>query len=844
MARPLRLEWRFRTAASPRAAWDILSDTDRFNRVARVGFSYRSVPQPDGSVRHIGSTTRFGLENRWEEIPIRFQAPDWYEIERNFESGLVRSITTTLRISRAADGMTDILYANTIQPRGRLAAPLVRIEVETNLRRNLNNALERAMALIEGGDPQQYDAPPPPLVAAQEERLATGLGYLEPSVASVIGQLIRTSPLREQQCIRPLEVANASRLSPRDVIAGCLGAVTGGALEMQWDLLCPSCRAASTRLQTLAPGEMTPHCSTCNIQYDASLPDAIEVTFRPSRAVRDFEVQTQCLLSPAHTPHVLANQKLPPGEEIQIRIELEPDGYSLEAPGIPGTCSLEVREGIRTHSLTLDLTARGLVPPITRAGPGSVLITVRSRLGEPALVSLARRFRPPFALTAGRLLETPGARALIPTEALAPGIRVRVESGVLAVFSLLAPGAKKRVVAVLEKSNPSLQVVDDELAIGLWREGSWAISAAEALSGDARVATVLTAGQVVLLESQRSLFGGTLVDRALAVARRAGPGQVLIAERDLSAPLLRDVLETWQDRASVTPKGPLRRLLFRDARPAPPPKTATTELESIGGFTVIRKIGEGGFGAVYLARHPDFADDVVIKVLLPEWTSDPMHAQRFFNEARLAASLHHVNIVAVHDWGQTPDGTLYMVMEHLVGQELEAVFESGPVEPSAMVDYARQMLSGLGAAHQAGFIHRDIKPSNVFLLTKGGRVKLIDFGIARSSEDAELDAGLILGTPRYMAPEQVEGSDLDVRTDLYQVGLVLYEGLTGGAFPFTAATPQALAIIRLKKPPLPLQSAAPSLDPTLTTTVMRALSRDPAGRFPDAETMRRALLED
>ena len=180
---------------------------------------------------------------------------------------------------------------------------------------------------------------------------------------------------------------------------------------------------------------------------------------------------------------------------------------------------------------------------------------------------------------------------------------------------------------------------------------------------------------------------------------------------------------------------------------------------------------------------------------------------------------------------------MYLVMERLHGHEL--VDEPLPLDPERVRTIGRGVLAGLAAAHAADVVHRDVKPTNIFVLDDGG-VKLIDFGIAipaTKQDDPEIVQ--ILGTPRYMSPEQAERDPIDGRSDLYSLGLVLYECLTG-QLPFDAPSPLALALARVFHPPVPIEQAGP-VEPALGAVVMRSLELDPPRRFPDAEAMRRAL---
>ena len=211
----------------------------------------------------------------------------------------------------------------------------------------------------------------------------------------------------------------------------------------------------------------------------------------------------------------------------------------------------------------------------------------------------------------------------------------------------------------------------------------------------------------------------------------------------------------------------------------------------LGPYEVVGLLGAGGMGEVYRARDPRLARDVAIKVLPPRWITDPERLGRFEREARAAAALNHPNIIAVYDTG-TSDGVPFIASELLTGTTLrEALTPEGPLAARKALDVAQQIARGLAAAHARGIVHRDLKPENIFVGTDGV-VKILDFGLARLKEGscsttpedptvADTEAGRVLGTVGYMAPEQVRGQPADHRADIFAFGAILYEMLAGAA---------------------------------------------------------------
>jgi serine/threonine-protein kinase len=253
-------------------------------------------------------------------------------------------------------------------------------------------------------------------------------------------------------------------------------------------------------------------------------------------------------------------------------------------------------------------------------------------------------------------------------------------------------------------------------------------------------------------------------------------------------------------------------------------------------------LGMGGMARVVAAYDQALGRDVAIKLIHDAYAGDPASRERLLREARAAAGLHHPSIVAVYDVGES-DGRPFIVMERVTGGTLADRLRDGRrLSVDEAIAVADAALAGLQAAHAHGLAHRDIKPSNILLLGSGG-VKIADFGIAKSLAEAAgglTGTGQILGTPRYLAPERALGQPATPASDLYSVGVVLYECLTGEA-PFKADTPLAEALAHQREPVPSLNQTAPEVPAGLARVVERALAKDPAERFPDAASMRQAL---
>ena len=254
-----------------------------------------------------------------------------------------------------------------------------------------------------------------------------------------------------------------------------------------------------------------------------------------------------------------------------------------------------------------------------------------------------------------------------------------------------------------------------------------------------------------------------------------------------------------------------------------------------GRYRIVRKLGSGGMADVYLAEDEELGRRIAIKILNDRHANDEQFVERFRREAKNAAGLSHPNIVSIYDRGEA-EGTYYIAMEYLDGRSLkELVVARGPLPIGDAIDASRQVLAALRFAHRKGVVHRDIKPHNV-MADADGRLKVTDFGIARAGVSQMTEAGSIIGTAQYLSPEQARGAAVDQRSDLYSVGVVLYEMLTGKT-PFSGETPVEIAMKHLSDPPRPPSLERPDISPDLDMVVLRALAKSPDDRFQTAEEM-------
>ncbi len=257
-------------------------------------------------------------------------------------------------------------------------------------------------------------------------------------------------------------------------------------------------------------------------------------------------------------------------------------------------------------------------------------------------------------------------------------------------------------------------------------------------------------------------------------------------------------------------------------------------------YRITDKIGGGGMAEVYKAADGVLGRTVAIKVLHPQYAGDADFVARFRQEAQSAANLSHPNIVNIYDWGEQA-GTYYIVMEYIEGKDLKEVIDAqGPLSAAKTMELSAKVAAALDFAHRHDVIHRDVKPHNI-VLTRDNEVKVTDFGIARRGASTMTQTGSVLGTAGYISPEQAQGRAVGPASDIYSLGCVMYEMLTGDP-PFTGENPVAVAVKQVNEPPVPPRQINPQIPEALQAIILKAMAKRPEERYGSAEEMREDIL--
>lgn len=396
------LEQRFTVA--PDALWPFVSDTDRLNRAVGIAEARGAWEPTDGGRALIGRATQLGFALEWVEHPFDFVAPHRFEVFREYRTGPLLSVRSTVELA-ASDGGTVLTQTFEARPRTLLFAPVVAVEIGVRLRRAFQRVYRELAAWLATPEDDRDLADPltprAPLSAAAESALTAGIAAahargVEPFPLAVLEATLRTGDPRELGRLRPLELAGRGGLSDDEMIDACLVAADVGLLQLRWELLCPHCRVSAVALERPEQLESGGHCEACAVDLRADPAGSVELVFRPDPAVRESEAATWCLGSPAHAPHVLAQQVLAPEASARLHLALTPGVWLLTAgPGV--TVELDVGEGAVEATVKLSappwrlpLAAGAQVLTVENDGPASRRVQVQDAADRPTVLTAAR----------------------------------------------------------------------------------------------------------------------------------------------------------------------------------------------------------------------------------------------------------------------------------------------------------------------------------------------------------------------------------------------------------------------------------------------------------------------
>lgn len=339
---------------------------------------------------------------------------------------------------------------------------------------------------------------------------------------------------------------------------------------------------------------------------------------------------------------------------------------------------------------------------------------------------------------------------------------------------------------------------------------------------------------------------GDVVNVTARIVKRTAPAQILISRATYEAVSKdTDLHCRWLNKLTIdgrTEKEDIFEVIWTDAeayRDVQDRLAATSNIPP--RYEVLSQIGAGGIGIVYKARDLETGEIVALKILKPEIASDPEAQENFKRELCLARKITHKNVCRIHEFSRS-NGTAYASMELIEGESLSArLYRAGALPLNDALEIARQISAGLREAHAQGIVHRDLKPANI-MLDRAGNVKIMDFGIARMIQREGPMTGTIVGTPAYMSPEQAELKPVSSCTDIYALGLVLYEMITGVPA-FTGDTPVAVALKQIRDYPKRPREIVPQLSRAIDAVIMKCLQKDAANRFQSAEAFEAALVK-
>ena len=786
---PISLKWRLRSPRDLWRTWHAFSDTDRFNRAGRLGHRIEETVEADGTVTRSGRMRELGMQLHWLERAFDYQQPTGFRAEREFLNGPARGYVLNVQI-HATDAGTQVDYRVTGYAKWWWIRPLTWIVFMLRVRPSVGRALKRIIDSLEQNQIQPLESKHP-LSKEVLQRLTDACETLpNRKLATHLSELLGNGDDIEQARLEPVRLASHWKMPVDLVVDGLLSAVQKGILRLHCDLLCPSCHGPKERLSKLVLQGVAPHCSSCNIYYDADLAENVVISFQTT--LHQVDDTASCVGNPSATPHLLARRDLQPMEIHDFELDLQPGRYRIRRQdALLGAVLHVTEEG--PNQVGFSLEATGFGPEIARVGSGKVLVWLRNASNTTVRVAIEDACLPMPGITLAQILSRPETQALIPDGILPPNLNLKVERHVVIQLEKLHPDPS--LVAVLQerliKSTPNwFEDLPRFLRFG-WATVEDALQAMEQIIGSSECCSSLSVGTLMQFEGADGIrHGGPTLEQGRKALSITVPGGCSLTQETAENSSIRPQIVNRKSVNRIIPGPPIhgrQDSLIQfvghtdwSSRKAPD----KPEPVSLIGRTIRNRyrlsgiLGAGGYGTVFEAIDEEMNQDVVLKLLHPHRTDDPYSIQSFFDEARACMSLDSPYIVRMMDFGHTEDGLLFCVMEQLLGRAMSEL-SNDFITINRVSNICMDVGRGLMAVHKANLVHRDIKPSNIFVVRDAdgrSRGRIIDFGIAiHLTEQNPLNRNdRITGSLPYISPEQIDGTPASPASDIYALGMVMH----------------------------------------------------------------------
>ncbi len=527
MPEPLRFSYRLETRADRHRTWRAMSDTDAFNKAANAGFDYPTELDASGRRVPTGHVKKLGLTIRFREEAFSFRAPSWFRIRRIFDGGPAAELVATAALTEGATG-TAIDYTLEVMPRSGLFRPLLALDLRRTTEKWVGEALRSiAQALDDGAEdlPERSLLGPPPRLSKEgAARLESLLASMPPShFAPRLAAFLRGAPEREQLMMAPIALAQAWIAPLDETVEYLVEGARRGLLSVRIDLLCPACLVP--RMPAELGGGPPVHCEGCGITLDQSFPEALAVHFSPSPQIRTIEAKIHCLGSPSRTPHVVAQETVPPGAEADLATELAPGTYQLRTiPAFGPAALIEVNDSETEREARFTVRAT-LQPQLSVLRPLPRCIGVKNERDTPFVVVLERLVPPRRVLTLGRMLaEFPSLRDIVPNAGFFS--RMTCFTGAAIAVRAPSPEAATRIASGLGRAK--VTHASDCVVLAAYGNATEAIDDLAGL--DREGAMFSLAGGTIFehLLGKRVVPMGPAIDRAHDLLGASGVGRLAI----------------------------------------------------------------------------------------------------------------------------------------------------------------------------------------------------------------------------------------------------------------------------------------------------------------------------